>query len=210
MIDIKYSIDTAGYDVNSLGYRSVEFNQVDWANSYIIQGCSQVFGESTMDNNKIVSFYLSELLNAPVINLGVPGAGMDIQYINTLDILEQNIKPKGVFIVYPNLERYTLYSNDIPSHKGGWSEEEFLKWISDGNSRKHNLNLVRGYRLLWKLYNIPLYEWSHLPENSDICKTDFEWYRASYMSDRAPDGHHWGQKTIQGVAEKLFELTTAT
>lgn len=209
MIDINYAIDNSQYNVNSLGYRSIEFDQIDWKNSFIIQGCSQVFGEENFDDSKIVSSYLSELLESPVINLGVPGSGMDVQYSNTLELIEQNIKPKGIFIVYPNLDRYTLYDNGKRKSIGGWSETEHLKWILNGNSRTHNIDLVRGYRLFWKLFNVPLYEWSHLPENNVICRTDTEWYKNMYFTDSYKNGH-WGPMTTKGIANILYEIYLAT
>ena len=204
MINIEYDVDGTVYLVNSHGYRAPEFSTVDWGNSYIVQGCSQVFGESTIDYKQTMCFYLSELLQAPVINLGVPGSGMDIQFINAVDMLEQGIKPKGVFIVYPNMDRYTLYRNGKPKHIGPWSDER-IDWMFDGNSRTHNINLVRGYRLLWNLSSISLYEWTHHPENKDFCNNHILW--DSFL-DFAPDNQHWGPKSSKEIAKILFNLTT--
>jgi hypothetical protein len=202
MIDVKFA-SRPPYKLNSLSYRAPEFNTVDWANSFIIQGCSQVFGESTLEDNKIINYYLSKLLEAPVINLGVSGAGMELQYVNALEMLEQNIKPKGVFIVYPNMDRYTLYTNNQQRLIGSWSEDEKMKWMIDGNSRTHNINLVRGYRLMWKFAGVPLYEWSHHHNNNEFCEevVSEEWDK---FLDFAPDNQHWGPKTSQAIAEILF------
>ena len=200
MIDINF-VHHSGYKVNGLGYRSPEFNTVDWSNSYVIQGCSAVFGLGTTNDNKITSYYLSELLGSPVINLGVPGAGMEIQYLNALEMIKQNIKPKAVFIVYPSMDRYTLYTNGKREHIGPWSDDKKLEWMMNGNSRQHNLNLVSGYRTLWKLYGVELFEWSHHGSNRDFCREVIEW---DGFLDFGDDGQHWGPKTSKAVAEILF------
>jgi hypothetical protein len=200
MFNIRYAGRTQ-YNVNSLCYRAPEFDTVDWSNSFVIQGCSQVFGESTMDDTQIVNHYLSVLLNSPVINLGVPGSGMEVQYVNALEMLENGIKPKGVFIIYPNMDRYSLYANNQREHVGSWSSNEKLKWMLNGNSRTQNINLMRGYRLLWKFAGVPLYEWSHQHDNKDFCEEVIQW---DQFLDFGPDNQHWGPKTSQAIAEILF------
>ena len=191
------------YSVNSLGYRAPEFNKIDWSNSFIIQGCSQVFGESTLDEKLLVNRYLSDLLDAPVINLGVSGSGMDVQYVNALEMLEQGIKPKGVFIVYPNMDRYSLFVDGKREHVGPWSEDKKLVWMLDSNSRTHNINLMRGYRLLWNLANVPIYEWSHHKENKEFCQNIIEW---NDFLDRAPDGEYWGPITANHIAKTFYQM----
>lgn len=193
----------AGYDVNSYGYRAPEFDTVDWRNSYIIQGCSAIFGVGTADPTKITQYYLSEMLGAPVINLGVPGSGMEVQYVNALEFLEAGIKPKGVFIVYPGLDRYTLYNNgNLEEHVGPWCNERKLEWMLNDNSRMHNLFLVRGYRMLWKLAGVPLLgEWSHHGDNRDFCEEVISW---DNFLDFGDDNQHWGSITSKAVAEILF------
>lgn len=200
MIDIRY-VGRTDYNINSLCYRAPEFDTVDWNNSYIIQGCSAVFGVGIREDNKTVSHQLSTMLGSPVINLGVPGSGMEIQYINSLELLENNIRPKGVFIVYPSMDRYTLYNEGRYENVGPWSDRKKLDWMMDNNSRQHNLFLMRGYRMMWKLANVPLYEWSHHGSNRDFCDEVIEW---NGFLDFGDDGQHWGPITSHKVAEILF------
>lgn len=206
MINVNY-VRHSGYTVNSLGYRAPEFDTIDWKNSYIIQGCSAVFGLGTPNDKKITSYYLSEMLGAPVINLGVPGAGMEIQYSNAIEIIENGIKPLGVFIVYPSMDRYTLYNNGNREHVGPWSEDKKLHWMLNNNSRQHNLNLMKGYRLLWKLLDVKLYEWSHHGSNRDFCKSVIQW---DGFLDYGDDNQHWGEKTSKAVAEILFDQVSVS
>jgi len=200
MINFEYT--SVEYKVNSLGYRSPEFNTINWTECYIIQGCSAVFGTGTKEDDQITSHYLSEMIGAPVINLGVPGSGMGVQYVNALEMLENNIKPKGVFIIYPSMDRYSLYTNGKLENIGPWSNDKQLEWMLNNNSREHNLNLMRGYRLLWKLADVPLYEWSHHVTNRSFCNEVISW--DDYL-DYGFDNEHWGSKTSKAIAEILFD-----
>jgi len=202
MLDISQVQITAEYTINELGYRAPAFDKVDWSNSFIIQGCSQVFGLGTNQDDKIVSHYLSQLLNAPVINLGAPGAGMEVQYTNALYMLEQDIRPRGVFIIYPNMDRYSWYKDSEIKFMGSWSDDKNLLWMMNGNSRTHNINLMRGYKLLWRFAQVPLYEWSHHKDNASFCNTVIEW--DSFL-DLGFDNQHWGPKTSNAIAEILFD-----
>lgn len=202
MIKSKHT-NSIDYKVNKLNYRAPEFDSVDWKNSYIIQGCSAVFGLGTLRDDQITSFYLSKLLDAPVINLGIPGAGMELQFVNTLEMLEAGIKPRGVFIVYPSMDRYTLYKNNEFENVGPWSDNKKLEWMLNDNSRTHNLYLMRGYRMLWELAGVPLCgEWSHHGNNQDFCKEVITW--KEYL-DFGFDNQHWGPKTSEAVANILFD-----
>lgn len=142
------------------------------------------------------------MLGSPVINLGVPGSGMELQYTNTIELLESGIKPKGVFIIYPGMDRYTLFNDREREHIGPWSDESKLKWMLNNNSRQHNLNLVRGYRLIWKLAGVEVFEWSHHRANKDFCNNVIEWDK---FLDLGNDGQHWGPITSQAVARILFD-----
>ena len=174
MIDINFTV-RGGYKVNSLGYRAPEFNTIDWSNTYIIQGCSAVFGLGIADDNET---------------------------INIIEMLEADIKPKGVFMLYPNMDRYPLFNKDKILNIGSWSDREQLTWMDDDNSRTHNLYHMRSYRLLLKANNIPLYETSHHESNRDFCKSLFTNHYNDYP-DYGTDGEHFGPITSNIVA-KLF------
>ena len=201
MIDINFTV-RGGYKVNSLGYRAPEFNTIDWSNTYIIQGCSAVFGLGIADDNETINSNLSRLINAPVVNMGISGAGMLLQHVNIIEMLEADIKPKGVFMLYPNMDRYPLFNKDKILNIGSWSDREQLTWMDDDNSRTHNLYHMRSYRLLLKANNIPLYETSHHESNRDFCKSLFTNHYNDYP-DYGTDGEHFGPITSNIVA-KLF------
>jgi hypothetical protein len=201
MIDINFT-KREGYNVNSLGYRAVEFDTVDWANSYIIQGCSAVFGLGIPEDELTISGQLSRMMDEPVINLGISGAGMMLQHYNLLEMLESNIKPKGVFILYPNMDRYPLYTQHGILNVGSWNCDTHFAWMEDGNSEVHNLYAMRNYRMLLELNNIPLYEVSHHKRNT-FCKSLFTNHYDKFL-DYGTDGQHWGPKTSKIIASLFY------
>jgi len=202
MIDIHFT-GCENYNTNLLGYRAPNFDQVDWANSYIIQGCSAVFGYGIDDDSQTISACLSRKLNKPVINLGIGGAGVQLQYMNAIEMLEKDQRPLGVFIVWPNIDRFVLMLDGLPENMGPWvttgPTKKYVQWMAQDNSKYQNLYHVRAYKLLWKLAGIPLYEVTHHKENKFCNKVITEYL------DWGSDNQHWGPITAESVAEMLFQ-----
>ena len=60
---------------NPQGWRSPhDFNTLDWNNSVLVFGCSQVWGQG-LGYSETLTSQLELRLNQPVINLGIMGAG---------------------------------------------------------------------------------------------------------------------------------------
>ena len=200
MINICYTTRD-GYTTNTQGYRAPEFNTVDWDNSYIIQGCSAVFGLGIPAATDTISNRLAQLLHSPVINLGIPGAGMELQYMNTIELLEAKIKPRGVFIVYPSLDRYVTMNDGVLENIGPWvTDTKKIEWMMHDNSKHHNVYDLRAHRLMWELSRIPLYTCTHHGSNgahTDIVLDKF--------LDFGDDGQHWGPKTAEHIATLLYK-----
>ena len=187
------------YCTNTHGYRAPEFDTVDWNNSYIIQGCSAVYGLGLQNDSETVSANLSAMLGCPVVNLGIAGSGIQVQYMNAIELLEQGYRPKGVFIIWPNPDRYPLLNNGVLNNIGPWSKEQNIDWMLEDNSKHHNLYHVRAYRLLWKLANVPVYEITHHSTNTFCLEQITEYI------DRGNDGQHWGPITATAVASRLYK-----
>ena len=202
MIDIHFT-GNSDYDTNLLGYRTVNFDQVDWQNTYVIQGCSAVFGYGIKDDDQTVSAHLARKLNAPVLNLGIGGGGVQLQYMNAIEMLEKNQVPKGVFIIWPNIHRFVLMLEGEMDNFGPWKTQgptkKYVQWMAEDNSKYQNLWHVRAYKMLWKLAGVPLYDITHHKENETFCDTVF----TSFL-DQGFDGEHWGPITAEHVAEILY------
>lgn len=72
-----YRNNNVRYTINSNGYRTYEFKDINWKNSVIIFGCSQVFGIG-LDDEYTISNQLSKLIKCPVINMGMGGVVNDV------------------------------------------------------------------------------------------------------------------------------------
>ena len=184
------------YKINSSGYRAPEFDTVDWGESYIIQGCSACFGKGIENDSDTVAANLERLIGKSVINLGVCGSSATFQYLNTISMIEKNIVPKGVFVIWPNLNRYPEITDSAIEHIGPWSDDRFVQWTLKNNSVNHNSYNIRAWRIMWKLLDVPTYEMTHHP--TDICKIVLDEFL-----DRGTDGMHWGPRTAKHVATLL-------
>ena len=65
------------YNFNSDGYRTYDFNTVDWKNSIVVLGCSCVFGAGLAEDETI-SYNLEQLTGRQTINMGVSGASNEL------------------------------------------------------------------------------------------------------------------------------------
>jgi hypothetical protein len=108
------------YKLNSQNYRAPEWSDVDWSNSIVMFGCSQVFGVG-VDEDQTLSYYLSQLLNKPVINLGIPGGSSMALWINTEKLLKHRINPLAVIYNWPSANRTAeLIDNKKNLNAGPW------------------------------------------------------------------------------------------
>ena len=117
--DWHYNSKNVDYTINSKGFRSKEFEDINWKESILLFGCSCVYGVGVSDDETL-SYYLSKLLNRDVINLGVPG-GSNIQIIsNSLIFRKKYGIPYGVIIMWTGMDRFLYYNNNSFHHVGPW------------------------------------------------------------------------------------------
>jgi len=119
-IDWRWRTEKLTYTYNSQSYRAPEWCDIDWNNSVVVFGCSQVFGVGVSDD-QTSSHYLSRLLNMPVINLGIPGGSIMSSWINTEKLLDYGIKPAAVIYYWPSANRTVeLIDNEENINAGSW------------------------------------------------------------------------------------------
>jgi hypothetical protein len=196
---LKISNAKLGYLINSMGYRAKEFDTIKWEQSYIIQGCSACFGAGIPDDKDTIAEQLSRRLGHPVINLGVSGASIELQYFNTIEMIESGIRPLGVFMMWPNADRFPLFNNGELENCGSWSDPKKLDWAFNNNSAQHNAYHRRAVRIMWNLLKVPFLDFGHHPEAVA--------YDCSLLEklDWGTDGEHWGPKTAEYIAEMLYQ-----
>jgi hypothetical protein len=197
---LKISNLVPGYRVNTMGYRTSEFDDINWSGCYVVQGCSACFGLGIADDQQTIAEHLSHRLQAPVINLGVSGSSIEIQYFNTIEMIQQDIRPKGVFVMWPNADRFPLFTHGQLENCGSWSDPKKLEWAFNGNSAQHNSFHRRAVRIMWKALGVPFVDFGHHPESVGV-------YDCSLTErfDWGTDGEHWGPKTAEYIAEMMYQ-----
>lgn len=116
-----YRTKPVHYSINSQGYRCPEFDQVDWNNSILMFGCSNIFGTG-VDDNEIISSLVSKQLNMPVINLAVCGSDDLLHFINSNILYEAGVRPRAVVYIWPGIYRISeLLGNNKVKNWGSWN-----------------------------------------------------------------------------------------
>jgi len=109
------------YTINSQNYRCAEWDQIDWANSVAIYGCSLVFGDG-LDDRDTVSSQLSKMINRPVINLGAGGSSAQWLVANQTQVLTHYAEPWATVCLWPDAGRSSTYWEvATPNKWGSWN-----------------------------------------------------------------------------------------
>lgn len=113
------------YTLNSQGYRAPEWEDVDWENSILFMGGSQIFGVGNDDSDTIPNM-VTILTGTPTVNLSLGGVGMQFHRQNTKMLCDNNIKPKKVFLIATPKYRFTWLKR---THNNQLSFENFGSWL---------------------------------------------------------------------------------
>jgi hypothetical protein len=196
--DWYYRTNKVNYVINSQGYRTQEFNKIDWANSIVMFGCSTVFGIG-VDNQHTISHFLSELLDMPVINLGVSSTSITYSLHNALILNQYYPTPKAVINLWTEYSRITYYLDDKIDNKGSWNEDSFIhEWLRhDSNPATHAVFAQMISHQLWK-DKTAYYEATFFPTTAEL----FECEHLSVF-DQARDLIHYGRKTNKAIAKHI-------
>lgn len=200
-----YRTAQVNYTLNTEGYRAPEFNTVDWENSVVIFGCSQLFGVG-VDDNDTLSAQLSKLINKPVINLGVTGASMTFCFHNSIILKNICANPAAVIQMWTHHDRTVYYGYE--QHTAGvtncgvWNYETFpytRAWLEDlKHSRTHALFMSMASKHLWS--NTKFYEFSLFQETANAIGCN---YPAILNPDYGRDLSHHGRETNKVLAYQI-------
>lgn len=119
--DWHYRTKEVTYNVNSGGYRCPEWNQIDWANSIVIFGCSETFGTGLAEDETISSA-LSGLTGVNVVNMGKNGTSMMFNLANNMILKKHFPQPIAVINHWTEPSRHTYFGLDkiiqiLPRHE---------------------------------------------------------------------------------------------
>lgn len=111
------------YTFNKQGYRCPEWDTIDWNNSILFFGGSDVFGIGVSDHDTC-SYRLQQRINTPVINLGCPGSSPMFHWINSVRLRKYGATPLKVIYIWPpsaRIPEFGKYPDHIVKfHWGPW------------------------------------------------------------------------------------------
>lgn len=195
------------YALNSDGYRTQEFKDIDWKESVVIFGCSMVFGIG-VDEEDTISANLSKIINRPVINMGVGGSSVHLALHNSLILNEFYPDPMAIIHLWTDYDRCTYYKPEKAIHYGSWNAEEnnFMdNWnLHESNARMQALFTNMAARQIWQ-DRVPFYQATFFKRPAKLFKVP---HFKGHLSrkDYARDLMHPGRLATKRAAERLAEM----
>lgn len=156
-----YRTKEVEYIVNSKGYRTQEFSNIDWKNSIVVLGCSMTAGIGVHEDETI-SYFLEQKTGRPVINLGVPAAGLDFNLYNNFLLRKNYPTPWAVVNLFTNVNRLIQFKNLAPEFLGLWStEDEYWRGYmrEEHNSIIKSIYNIEQVKFMWKDTNTFYASW---------------------------------------------------
>jgi hypothetical protein len=209
--DWKYRTKPITYNVNSCGYRTKEWADIDWKNSIVIFGCSCVYGVGVAEDENI-SYFLEQNTNTPVINMGYPGGSNDLILENIVNLLAfvgpENI-PKNIIIGWSTSDRCLYYGDKQTLDVGPWALNN-----SDKMQKLYVSLFENQYNEMFRAHSIGRTVRQLLEGKTNLVEFSFFPTSAHYMRmklppfpmhDKARDLMHPGEKVCKEVADTLME-----
>lgn len=190
------------YKLNSHGYRTQEFDDIDWENAVVIFGCSNVYGVGLEEDETICS-QLSKEINRPVVNMVVPGPSMQYSLYNSVILNEFYPTPHSVVQIWTMPERTVEFSRYNVHQYGTWNIEK-NSYMDLWSKSKTNVDVSALFcsmisKQIWES-KTNYTEISFFPKTSYLLKCDF-----IRTIDVARDNLHPGVQTAKKTALKIKE-----
>ena len=204
--DWYYRTNPVRYTLNSSGYRTKEFDDIDWKESIVMFGCSQVFGIGVTDEHTI-PYFLEQLSGRPVINMGIGGSSIQTVLHNSIILNDSKYPtPKAVVNMWTDLNRYQLYENNFITNMGIWRKSND-KFETSDNMIPFNLMNIKMIRNLWKNKTIYFEGGFNLEQQQLITKLDKEIYCELFDVEfgLARDFSHIGPVQNFKIAKKIYK-----
>jgi len=187
-----YRNNKVKYTLNSEGYRTKEFDEIDWKNSIVMFGCSHVFGTGNDDDFTIPSL-LENKVKIPVINMGINGSSIKSTAHNSFSLYHSYETPKMVIFGWTYLSRRGEYSED-----GINGDHTYRSLENATDSVLTNMLLSNLIKTIW-VNKCPIYEFSFSQNTSKLLGCDY------YKNiDYARDDVHYGIKSHHIISEKIY------
>jgi hypothetical protein len=210
--DWHYRTHHVKYDLNSLGYRTKELNEIDWENSIVIFGDSMVFGVGVSEEETISS-QIERMTGIPTINLGISGASPILTLHNSMLLIQSFPAPKYIVSMWSTPSRFAYYNRDYVFNLGDWTTGKYETLVKEWNDNPYN-NLthfkftVKITNELWK-ERTQYYEFTFFENVKHILKCDFiaQIDRGRDMREDVDGVYiaHPGRETYNVTANKIID-----
>ena len=200
--DWYYRTHPVKYTLNSLGYRTKEFDDIDWKESIVIFGCSNIFGIGVADEHTI-PYFLEQLSGRPVINMGMGGSSIQTALHNSIILNDSKYPtPKAVVNMLTSLTRFHLYEEDFEYRSDKKYSRTYSKLVDIVPFNLMNIKMIRN---LWKNKTI-YYEGSGFCQHKLINTLDEKISCDDLPLDKsARDLGHPGRVSNYSIAKKIYE-----
>lgn len=149
--DWNYRFKEIEYHINSYGYRTEEFDQLNWKDSIVLFGCSNIFGIGVAEDENLTHF-IKIKTGRPIINLGAPGSSILFSYFNALSVEQRYPTPAAVVNAWTSYDRITMFERTVAQHYGNWKNSINHKlWNqTETNPLMYALMIQLSSRVLWE------------------------------------------------------------
>jgi len=197
-----YRTKAIRYKTNELGFRAPPMKNIDWKNTIVVFGCSNVFGIGLAEEDTLCH-QLQEIIGIPVVNLGIPGSAIDLACFNSF-FLHQNFPfPKSIVQIWTSLERYTRFVSKKEVLAGHPVNRDYIRTMKWGERSKIH---IAQDKELWRREPVIYYQGSFFAEtvrkNKDIV-------HLHTGEDKARDLMHPGITDNRLAAEKVSKYLIA-
>jgi hypothetical protein len=200
--DWYYRNNEVNYTLNSYGYRTKEFDTIDWENSIIIFGCSNVFCTG-VDDNHTISYFLEKITNKTVVNMGIPGSSIFAALCTSFFVKNNFPKPLAVIFAWTSLERFTRFNTSYIESYASWNmDKKFFNTYGDikVDIILKNLMYISFARNIWNDY-CQYYEYTHFQSTKkSFPMSNMDCFDYWNKIDFGRDMLHHGPKTNLKIA----------
>ena len=185
----KYANSTPiDYQLNIEGFRAdKEFDEINWAETSVIIGCSFVFGHC-IENESTISEILTREYGIPCVNGGQPGAGNQMIHHNAITFMKK-YNPKNVIILWSYPARYT------------WMDIKDDMWVAEHvmptspiskKERKHGIIELKIPSAYYEIEcNSTIYDWMVAKDIHTLLGNPQYNVCDKYLNGRIPDDPGW-------------------
>jgi hypothetical protein len=187
------------YRTNSQGYRTEEFDSIDWSQSVVFFGCSNVYGEG------IGLEHTAAGLTPGGVNLGMGGAGPDFILANSIRLANSGVSPRACVYVWPNWSRCLEYiTEDRVELWGPWNvtSSQAWAWPFMQDDLKAQQQALDCYNQINRLWSCPIVHVSYRWELCQLLGSACEYVA---IVDRARDLIHPGIESNKNLARLVEE-----